>query len=734
MNNIKLTILLLFTGLLLVSCSTPTVQIEQATLVPLSPSSTTDDEGEEVIETQIDPIQIVELTDTPEPTAPSDPVEKFSEIKPINPGDPQPISSEVIGINNIQDIELLSTWGKGELADMAFSPIEDVLVVATRIGLWIYDIKNLDQPQFLPTEAPINDIVYSRDGELLAALVNRDRIKIFNKDLILINEIKLDSNSFGPIEFTDNDEILVADRCDVQVVNLKTNEISYRFDLHEETEDATICDNDKFHSISVSPDGNRLVVGSEYNVVMIWDINTGELINSVSDSESNYDSEFATAMYSPDGKYIFTQSYYGGINLRNAITLELVKTLDSSPNYPDFFNFTIVNNEKIIAFAENNILFFDYPSLTYTGMEKINDFDIGTPYSPYVVPQHTAVNKNGKYAAFIDRRNEIVFLQTDPITELYRAPGYFWGFDSIAPIEGTPYFAFAIWDAIIDPQTHEPIYGWDFNTMTVYPNLSGHEAYQILYGDLKSGCLIIPSVSGAIKYTADTIEYINCNWWDPNNSAHIHQAVNIVVGEIGDYYENITLSPDVHLIAGPEGIWDVETGEKITETDCVNMPMFSSDVRWLSCFTSENSLLLIDIENNFDAQILENEQSETIEGFKFSPNSKLLGTASDHSNFTLWDLESKSILWTENYAESKESWNYYLYWYIEDFLFSPDSEVVFLSTGNESLIQALSVQSGKKIIDLYGHTDDGKNLFFSEDGKTLISISRDGTLRTWGIP
>lgn len=108
-----------------------------------------------------------------------------------------------------------------------------------------------------------------------------------------------------------------------------------------------------------------------------------------------------------------------------------------------------------------------------------------------------------------------------------------------------------------------------------------------------------------------------------------------------------------------------------------------------------------------------------VRALTFSPNGKLLASASQEGVIKVWDTESRRERWS---IEGGLSW--------DAFRFSPDGTL--LAAGTTS-IQLYDAGSGQLRGKLQGHQGAVGSLAFTPDGRQLISGSMDGTVRVWGV-
>ncbi|BCL37795.1 AAA-like domain-containing protein [Nostoc sp. MS1] len=119
-----------------------------------------------------------------------------------------------------------------------------------------------------------------------------------------------------------------------------------------------------------------------------------------------------------------------------------------------------------------------------------------------------------------------------------------------------------------------------------------------------------------------------------------------------------------------------------------------------------------------ESNILEGHQGYVMQA-RFSPDGKLIATASYDNTVKLWNSDGKEILTIPHTSQ------------LIDVSFSPDGQII--ATASRDGVTRLWNLQGKLLVPLKGHKNDVLSVRFSRDGKIIATASTDKTVKLWSL-
>jgi WD40 repeat protein len=223
-------------------------------------------------------------------------------------------------------------------------------------------------------------------------------------------------------------------------------------------------------------------------------------------------------------------------------------------------------------------------------------------------------------------------------------------------------------------------------------------------------------------------------FWDPASG----EPRNAFAGSTADLYA-LEYSPDGRRVAtggadGTASVWDAHTGEELMRLAGHTGEVYSVP------FTPDGSTLLTasrDITTRIWDVTLAGERdwltvpgpSLRLGGVAFSPDGRTFAVPADPSGVTIRETETGDV-------EMELAGHDAVLW---DLAYSPDGRLLAGSPGTgvrfrapeNRTVPVWDVRTGKLVASLEGHEDQVSAVEFSPDGRTVVTASFDGTLRSW---
>ena len=590
--------------------------------------------------------------------------------------------------------------GKGKISEIQYSSDGALLVVATGIGIWIYDTTTYQEIALLTAHtSAVKCLAFSPDGHILASADEAGTLLLWHRST---GAQKVLTSTSGPywasnLAFSPDGKILARGSGDT---------IRFWDTITGEEKDA-LTGLPNINNLSFSPDGKTIVsVTWGDGEICISDIITGKPQKTFTVQMT--DNVFSVA-FSPDSKIVAIGNSDGIIYLSDLNTGKLKRKLTGHSE----------DVQRVVFSPDGKML----ASSSYLD-ETVRLWDVHTGEHRRTLTEHTgdieglAFSPDGKTLASSGSGDGTIrFWNVRTGDQKHAVTGHTGGVHSVAFNPDGKFVASGHGDGSIRFWNSET--GLHLKTFK-----KGYEASGLVFSE-----------------DGKTLAYAHGLDIRLQDAGTGEEKMRLTGHERGMH--SVVLSPDGDTLAsGSEDttirLWDMHTGEhKRTlkgHEHRVYSVAFSPDGKTLASGSDDNTIRLWRVDTGETEKILTGHAGEfegvdngpsSVEGVKsvaFSPDGKTLASGGGDNVIHLWDVET---------GKSKMTLSGHTHW-VFSLAFSPDGKT--LASGSvDSDIRLWDPHTGQHKKTLTGHGDWVRSIAFSSDGKTLVSGSDDGSVLLWKI-
>ena len=618
--------------------------------------------------------------------------------------------------------------GKGDIRSLKFSPDGNQLAVATRIGIWIYNMDTgAELALLIGHTAQVQRLAFSPNGKILASTGNDSTLRLWNtqtgEQLTVISERR---NLPWSLTFSPDGTMIVSG-CQTGIIHAWKIATGNRLiTLRGHT--------DSVEALAFSPNGKILASASEDTSIQfpnpnnatpqesyhqdisirLWDISAGKHLSAL----RGHKKPVKVLAFSPDGKILASAGMGGTVRLWNPDTGEQVRSLvqlgltDTDQEFPVSTQQTAWIDE--LAFSPDGSTLASGDHHGTVRLWRVNDGKLLS-----TIKAHTNLVR-----ALAFSRDKPIFMSVDRKGVLHT------------------------WSAATGSQ---------LSTLT----LSGHVGWGFALGFTASGTTLasvgwVPQnssvqfwdISGNREFTPVTLPrsgMTNGHAFSPDGEVLAIATGNMNIIELWDlhtssqyanlaghtwFIETLVFSPDGNLLAsgGREGViyvWDANTGERKKTLEghqiSVKALAFAPNGKVLAS-ASHRDVRLWNIDaGTLQTILIEEEdsgQSDAVALASSQDGETLASTAG--GKIYLWDFNTRRLL-SEIKRRSAR---------IKTLAFSPDSAILFVGCA-DGAIEMWDADTYLLLSTIKPHTERIDTLTFSPDGRTLATGSMDGTILVW---
>ncbi len=450
--------------------------------------------------------------------------------------------------------------------------------------------------------------------------------------------------------------------------------------------------------VNFSKDGKRLAASSADGTVYIWDVSSGEVVQTL----KGHLADVNMVVFDPDGSRLATASDDGTARVWDARTGEASLTLSGHQGFVTGVKFSPDGKLLVTTGADNTIQVWDASS----GKER----SLFTGHSQAIIDLAFSPDGSRLVTASDDSTARIWEMSSG--REILTLSGHNGEVRGVAFSPDGKTIATASGDRTAKL--------WDASTGEELQTFTGHtNVVQGVTFSPNGDRLATGSYDGRVKI-----------WSIPDGKELVSLS-----GRAVQIYR-VAFSPDGLQVAsansdGTTQLWDVTPkNEYLTLTEhqgMVNSVVYSLDGKRLATASMDNTAAIWDARTGKLLTWLRGHDGPVIRAV-FSPDGSQVATASDDLTARVWDTFSGQELF--RYSGHSKGSAGSPFSGVLDVTFSPDGTKL-ATAGSDSKILIWDVASQRQLMQFSGHTDRVNSIAYSPDGALLASGSDDNSIKIW---
>ncbi|MCC5650101.1 hypothetical protein LC609_09670 [Nostoc sp. XA013] len=611
----------------------------------------------------------------------------------------------------------------------------------SELTVWQADLRNvklhdvnfqnadLAKSVFAEAFGGILSVAFSPDGKLLATGDSNGEICLRNTaDGKQILNCKGHTNWVVSLAFNPDGRTLASGSADstVKLWDVITGQCLQTFSEHN---------NSEVWSVAFSPNGNMLVSGSNDHIIRLWSVSTTECLRIF----RGHTSWVISAVFHPDGQTLVSGSDDDTIRLWDVSTGECIKTLQGHDD--GIRSITISPDGQTIASSSDD------------QTVKLWDFDTGecikTLQGHHAAVWSVAINPQGNIIASgsFDHTVKLWSFRTGQcLKTLQGHSGWvcsvvfsvkgdllasggedqtvkLWNINTGQCLKTFSGYTSQVWSVAYSPDgqtlassSHDhTVRLWNVNTSKTLQIFQGHGAAVRSVAFCPKGQTL---VSGSDDRTVKL--------WDVNTG----QALQTFLGHHALVW-SVAYSPDGQTLASGSHdctvkLWDVNTGQALQTFQghraAIQSVAFCPQGKTVASGAWDQTVKLWDVSTGECKGTLEG-HTNWVWSIAFSPNGKLLASASYDGTIRLWSVSTGACLQTFQVCANG---------IVKAVVFSRNGQII-ASSSPDYTIKLWDVDTGECKRTLHGHSAWVWSIAFSPDNQTLASSGADETIRLWDI-
>ncbi len=250
--------------------------------------------------------------------------------------------------------------GGGKNNQIGYSPDGSTIGIISEKCVFFVDAKSLNPRFSFPSNYEIQSFAYASNMDFIAMLSDHGDIYLVDSQNGNILQSWHDDDAFNLIELSPDNNYLITNSFDgfLSAWNINTLQKEYIFDSRKY--------NTALVSIAFSTNGDLIAAGTNFGKVFIWNVHSGNLINTIEAHEG----WVGKLLFTNDGSKLITYSDDAFIKIWNAYSGNLLNTINAFEYWGGRTDLALINRNSDLVFlnGDNQI---GYVNLNNPGIYKV---------------------------------------------------------------------------------------------------------------------------------------------------------------------------------------------------------------------------------------------------------------------------------------------------------------------------------------------------------------------------
>lgn len=591
----------------------------------------------------------------------------------------------------------VARFEKGGISDVAISPDGNLIAIASRLGVWLYDAHTKDFVSLMAVEGTglLSKVVFSPDGTRIVTGDWDGKITLWDINTAAALTTYTHKDYVNSITFSPNGKFIATGSRDAMAT---------LWDVETGTACFNITHQDSVTSTTFSPDSTLLATSSRDSTATLWQVNTEEIrwtftherreiTFDIGHVETVNTGGIGYIAFSPDGKYFATAGQRTDLctTLWDVETGEQLwcvtheKQIDAvafSPDGTSMATYYETDTVSVLRVADGILI----PRTIHAEKWRKIKRNLSIDHDEDGWGRRVRFSSDGKHLAeFKMGSNSLTLWDINTGKKIKEFDG---GKGLARTLVFLPERHCLGLSCTPDPE-YDTVELWDAEKRASFT----HSGFVIT---------VAMSPNGTFLATGGIDKRVKL--WH----VETQQCFQTLLGHIGGIL-SLAFSPDETLLASGGG----HNWEQQTHADGTTLSYSADDS------PVDKTAKVWEVATGKNIATLENPWR--VDGIAFSPDGKYLATGTA-KNVTLWDTKTWQPIATLDTVD------------FESLAFSPDgSRLVIGGTWPKQRIQIWDVETRELIVELSGHKSDVESFAFSPDGRLLASGGFDGVIYLWDM-